>query len=112
MPSVIQLKSGKTETVFDLEDLLRLVEQHMGDDTRRLLEELTSPEDDDAAEYIANLEKENQRLRDHHHEVMTELRSLSESEARLIQEKEIDRKTLSTVVGKIGTITWREVNVR
>ena len=33
MPSVIQLKSGKTETVFDLEDLLRLVEQHMGDDT-------------------------------------------------------------------------------
>ena len=43
---------------------------------------------------------------------MTELRSLSESEARLIQEKEIDRKALSTVVGKIGTITWREVNVR
>ena len=111
MPSVIQLKSGKTETVFDLEDLLRLVEQHMGDDTRRLLEELTSPEDD-AAEYIADLEKENQRLRDHHHGVMTELRSLSETEARLIQEKEIDRKALSTVVGKIGTITWREVNVR
>ena len=111
MPSVIQLKSGKTETVFDLEDLLRLVEQHMGDDTRRLLEELTAPEDD-AAEYIADLEKENQRLRDHHHEVMTELRSLSESEARLIQEKEIDRKALSTAVGKIGTITWREVNVR
>ena len=111
MPSVIQLKSGKTETVFDLEDLLRLVAQHMGDDTRRLLEELTAPEDD-AAEYIADLEKENQRLRDHHHGVMTELRSLSETEARLIQEKEIDRKALSTVVGKIGTIIWREVNVR
>lgn len=111
MSSVIQLKSGKIETVFDLEDLLRLVEQHMGDDTRRLLEELTAPEDD-AAEYIADLEKENRRLRDHHHEVMTELRSLSETEARLIQEKEIDRKVLSAVAGKIGTITWREVNVR
>ena len=111
MPSVIQLKSGKTETVFDLEDVLRLVELHMGDDTRRLLEELTAPEDD-AAEYIADLENENQRLRDHHHEVMTELRSLSESEARLIREKEIDRKALSSVAGKIGTITWREVNVR
>ena len=57
MPSVIQLKSGKTETVFDLEDLLRLVEQHMGDETRRLLEELNAPEDD-AAEYIADLEKD------------------------------------------------------
>ena len=83
MPSVIQLKSGKTETVFDLEDLLRLVEQHMGDDTRRLLEELTAPEDD-AAEYIADLEKENQRLRDHHHEVMTELRSFFSPSTRTV----------------------------
>ena len=111
MANVIRLKSGRCETVYDLEDLLWLVEQHMGDDTRRLLEELTASEDD-GAEYIADLEKENQRLRDHHHEVMTELRSLSETEARLIQEKEIDRKALSTVAGKIGTITWREVNVR
>ena len=111
MANVIQLKSGQIETVFDLEDLLRLVEEHMGDETRRLLEELTAPEDDDA-EYIADLEKEIQKLRDHHHEVMTELRSLSETEARLIQEKEIDRKALSTIAGKIGTITWREINVR
>ena len=111
MANVIWLKSGQTETVFDLEDLLRLVEEHMGDETRRLLEELTAPEDDDT-EYIADLEKEIQKLRDHHHEVMTELRSLSETEARLIQEKEIDRKTLSTIAGKIGTITWREINVR
>ena len=110
MPSVIQLKSGKTETVFDLEDLLRLVEQHMGDDTRRLLEELTAPEDD-AAEYIADLEKENQRLRDHHHEVMEDLRVQSETIARLIQKPEIDRSALSTVAGIIGRTTWREINV-
>ena len=111
MPNVIQLKAGQTETVFDLEDLLRLVEQCMGSETRYLLEELTAPEEDDA-DYIADLEKENQQLRDHHHEVMVELRKLSETEARLIQEKEIDRKALSTVAGKIGTITWREINVR
>ena len=37
MPSVIALKNGKTETVFDLNDLLCLIEQHMGDDARRLL---------------------------------------------------------------------------
>ena len=111
VPSVIQLKSGQTETVFDLEDMMYLVEQHMGSDARCLLEELASPEGDDA-DYIADLEKENQQLRDHHHEVMVELRKLSETEARLIQEKEIDRKALSTVAGKIGTITWREINVR
>ena len=111
MPSVIQLKSGRTETVFDLEGMLYLVEQYMGSEARCLLEEFTTPEEDDA-DYIADLEKENQRLRDHHHEVMVELRKLSETEARLIQEKEIDRKALSTVAGKIGTITWREINVR
>ena len=27
------------------------------------------------------------------------------------REKEIDRKQLSTAAGRIGTITWREVNV-
>ena len=30
MPSVIQLKSGQTETVFDLPGMLYLVEQYMG----------------------------------------------------------------------------------
>ncbi len=111
MPSMISLKNGKTETIFDLEDLLWLVEQHMGEETRRLLEELTAP-DDDAAEYIGSLEKEIQELREHHKAVMRELRTLSEEEARLIQEREIDRQALSTVAGKIGTITWREINVR
>ena len=111
MANVIQLKSGQVETVFDLDGLLYLVEQHMGSDTRRLLEDSIA-EIEDPEQYISDLEKENQRLRDHHHAVMEELRSLSETEARLIQEKEIDRKALSAVAGKIGTITWRECSVR
>ena len=110
MANVIRLKSGRCETVFDLEDLLRLVEEHMGDETRRLLEDLTAPPADNS-DYIEELEQENRELREHHRAVMRELRTLSETEARLIQEKEIDRKALSTAVGKIGTITWREINV-
>ena len=110
MANVIRLKSGQCETVFDLEDLLRLVDTHMGDETRRLLEELTAPPADNS-EYIEELEQENRELRGHHRAVMRELRTLSETEARLIQEREIDRQALSTAVGKIGTITWREINV-
>ena len=110
MANVIRLKSGQCETVFDLEDLLRLVDTHMGDETRRLLEELTAPPADNS-EYIEELEQENRELRAHHRAVMRALRTLSETEARLIQEREIDRQALSTVVGKIGTITWREINV-
>ena len=110
MANVIRLKSGQCETVFDLEDLLRLVDTHMGDETRRLLEELTAPPADNS-EYIEELEQENGELREHHRAVMRELRTLSETEAQLIQEREIDRQALSTAVGKIGTITWREINV-
>ena len=57
MAHVITLKSGRNETVFDLRDLLFLVEEHMGDEARRLLEEFTEPESDDT-EYIDYLEKE------------------------------------------------------
>lgn len=110
MANVIRLKSGQCETVFDLEDLLRLVDTHMGDETRRLLEELTAPPADNS-EYIEELEQENRELRAHHRAVMRELRTLSETEAQLIQEREIDRQALPTAVGKIGTITWREINV-
>ena len=60
---------------------------------------------------LNELEQENRELRAHHRAVMRELRTLSETEARLIQEREIDRQALATVVGKIGTITWREINV-
>ena len=110
MANVILLKGGQVETVFDLDDLLYLIDRDMGYDTRILLEELTAPEDD-SEEYIAQLEKENQQLREHHVEVMQALRAQSETIARLIREPEIDRKTLSTTAGVIGKITWREINV-
>ena len=111
MPSVIKLKDGKTETVFDLEDMLYLVEQHMGDEARHILEDLTAPPEDQS-EYIDDLENENRQLRDHHRKVMKDLRAQSEAIARLIQEPEIDRTALSTVAGTIGKITWREINVQ
>ncbi|MBQ9290703.1 MAG: hypothetical protein IJ210_11385 [Clostridia bacterium] len=110
VPNVIRLKSGQCETVFDLEDLMRLIQERMGYEARCLLEELTGPKPDDA-EYIEHLEKENQKLREHHREVMQALRVQSETIARLIREPEIDRKTLSTTAGVIGKITWREINV-
>ena len=110
MANVILLKGGQVETVFDLDDLLYLIDRDMGYDTRILLEELTAPEDD-SEEYIAQLEKENRQLREHHREVMQALRAQSETIARLIREPEIDRKTLSTTAGVIGKITWREINV-
>ena len=109
MANVITLPDGRNETIFDEQDFMELVERYMGSDARRWLEGWLSEGDDDAA-YIDDLEKEADGLRAHHREVMTELRTHSETIANLIRGKEIDRRALSTAAGNIGCITWREAN--
>ena len=109
MADVIRLADGSIHTVFDLRDMMELVDTHLGDDARRWLEDHLSESDDQ--EYIADLEDEIKRLKEHRREVMAALRDASEKIATLIREKDIDRKTLSTTAGKISSITWRELNV-
>jgi len=109
MAHVITLKSGRNEMVFDLRDLLCLVDKHMGYEARRLLEELMEP--DESEEYIAYLEKDADERRKHYKDVMRQLREQSEAIASLIREKEVDRKKLSAAAGAIGVLTWRELNV-
>ena len=109
MANVITLPDGRNETIFDEQDFMELVVRYMGSDARRWLEDWLG-NNDDVADYIDDLEKEADGLRAHHREVMTELRTHSETIANLIRGKEIDRKALSTAAGNIGCITWREAN--
>ena len=110
MADLFKLPDGSLHTVFDIRDMMELIGTYIGDDACRWLEEYMA-EDDDLESYAADLEKEVEGLRDHHHEVMNSLREESEKIAGLISEKMIDRKALSTAAGRIGTITWREINV-
>lgn len=109
MANVITLPDGRNETIFDERDFMDVLERYMGSEARLWLEDWLG-ENDDVADYIGDLEKEADGLRAHHKEVMAELRTHSETIAKLIREKEIDRKALSAEAGKIGCITWREVN--
>ena len=110
MAHLITMPDGRNETVFDERSFLDLVEEYMGDEARRYLEDWLSETDDDA-DYIRDLEESISSSKAHHHEVMQELRMQSETIAGLIREKEIDRKALSRAAGIIGTTTWRELNV-
>ena len=110
MAEVLQLSDGSIHTVFDIKDMMELIDTHLGYEARRWLEEYLT-EDDDLGDYVSDLEAEVKGIRDHHHEVMNSLREESEKIACLIRERDIDRKALSTAAGKIGTITWRELNV-
>lgn len=109
MADVIQLSDGSTQIICGDRDALELVDERLGMDLRQWLEDRLS-EDDDADEYIADLEKEIDGLRAHHKEVMAELRQHSEAIAGLIRGKAIDRAKLSAEAGAIGCITWREMN--
>lgn len=109
MATTIMLPDGKVETVFDLADMLRLIEDRMGWEARELLEEWIRP-DSDAEEYIAYLEKEVEAQKGRRLDAMKALRKQSETIAELIREKEIDRVKLSHTAGAISMITWRELN--
>ena len=110
MADVMKLADGSIHTVFDLRDVLELIDTHLGDDVRRWLEDYLSDQESHG-DVAADLEKDLQAERDHRHEVMQALREHSETIARLIREREIDRKALSTAAGRISAITWRELNV-
>ena len=53
-------------------------------------------------------EYENER--DRHKQVMEEIRKEAEKLAGLIREKELNRSAISQTAGRIGSLTWREVN--
>lgn len=110
MADVLRLPDGSIHTVFDLRDVMELIDTHLGMEVRRWLEEYLA-EGDDLDVYAEDLEKEVEGVREHHREVMNLLRTQSETTAGLIREKDIDRKALSAAAGQIGIITWREVNV-
>ena len=110
MATTIMLPDGRNETVFDLADLLRLIEEQLGYEARDLLEEWIRP-DSEAEDYIRYLEKEVEAQKTRRLDAMKALRKESETVAKLIREKEIDRVKLSRAAGAIGMITWRELHV-
>ncbi len=114
MADVITTKDGRNHTLFDERDLFWLIEEYAGDEARRWLEDYFSDwecEHSNDAEVIEELESELKAAKEHHKDVIRQLREQSEIIAGLIREKDIDRGKLSTAAGKIGTITWRELNV-
>ena len=109
MAHVIELTDGSTRTIFGKQDIVSLVDEYLGYEARRELEDLLSDQNLDAG-YIENLETELKEAGEHHIEVMEALRKQSEIIAGLILEEDIDRKALSAAAGTIGTITWRELH--
>ncbi len=122
MPEIVEIKCGADkygtdcskgyEPVACLEDLLHLIDRHMGKDFCRCLEEMLSEKYAEDAERIAleeEMSRELDQIRDYYHSVLCDLRELSEELAGLIQSARLDRRKISTVAGAIGKKTWEEL---
>lgn len=101
MVQVIELLDGSIHTIIGEMDLLSLVEQKMGLEVRMMIEEMMSNPSE---------EQKLDEIRAHFKGVMGEIYEQSKVIAGLIQKRDIDRQALSTAAGKIGVITWRELN--
>ena len=111
MANVIHLVDGSIHTIFDEWDILELVDEQMGCEVCEAVRNLLLEKDYENS-YIDDLESDLEGTKAHHREVMEQLRTQSETIAGLIREKEIDRRALSNAAGIIGSVTWREINVR
>ncbi len=104
MAELVRLKDGGVYAVLGIRDVMELIETRIGDDVRRWMEDYLK-------DISVDTEDELFDLRARYHEKMAELHAESEKIAYLICEKRIDRKKLSTAAGRIGQISWREMNV-
>lgn len=104
MASVIKLRDGSIHTVFDRQDVMRLIDEHLGDEVLDWLEPET-----DHLEYIQYLETENADLKVCHKRVMESIYELTRQLPAIIQEHEIDRQRLSSLAGKICDSVRREL---
>ena len=118
----IELLDGSIHVVCGERDILSLVEEHMGLEVRLLIEDLIAKPDPNEGiekledgvkeddQCIEEIEKRLDGVRSHFRDVMKALREQSEVISGLIEKRNIDRAALSTAAGKIGEITWRELN--
>ena len=105
MPHTIEVRDAGYVTVLCLEDMMRLIDDRMGPEFRTALEEMNSweREDEMEEEHMRELDE----VREQYRGVIQGLREESEQLAELIRAPSLDRKKISAVAGKIGSITWR-----
>ena len=113
MAHVITTNDRENIILMTFRDFTDLLEQHIGIEARDWLLEYLSDTYGEEGEINAvaeEYEKDLQAQKEKYKKTMEEIRAEAEKLAGLICQKELDRKAISNTAGRIGTITWREVN--
>lgn len=112
MGSLITLKDGTIATGLSGEDLLYLIETHMGQEMKEAVVEwmneidLQHADDEECIHELNELISEDHA---HHKQVMEGLRSEADALSDLICQKDPDRRAISEITGKMRGIIGKEI---
>ena len=108
MADVMTMPDGRHVTLMGMRDFFWLVDEYMGADMTRWLEECISDtygEEGEVDAVIEEYEKDLDELRDEFRQALAEIRAEAEKLSGLIREKEIDRSEVSRTAGRIGSLS-------
>ena len=113
MAHIIRANDGTNHILMNFSDFTDLVEETIGIEAVEWLFEFLSDtygEESEIDAVIEECEKDLQEQKEKYKNTMAEIRVEAEKLAGLICQKDLDRKAISNTAGRIGAITWREVN--
>lgn len=97
MPHVMELKDGRLATPFDYDDFLELVEEYMGHEARRYLEDERC-ENEGLEKEIEVLNKDYDEMADGYREALNNIREEVEAIETLLDAQRLNRARLKGAV--------------
>jgi len=112
MPHVIKLADGKLLTPFSIKDILEEIESYMGGEIRQYIEEWKA-EIEEAGEADrgdrAEAEEELERINDHLHSILCDLKEEADALEELLQAERLNRQKLLKSVRLIQKMLYQEL---
>ena len=112
MAHVMEMKDGRTATVFWLKDVLELIEEYAGPEPGRFISDYISEMEQDRADfdeqekyYEGRLEKQE----DHYRALLSNVKEELEAAGRLLEAPRLNRTKLAAAVGNIQKMVWAEL---
>lgn len=112
MAHVMEMKDGKTATVFGLRDVLEIVEEYAGPEPGRFIEDYVSEIKQDRVDfeeqekyYEGRLEKQE----DHYRALLNNVKEELEAAGKLLEAPRLNRTKLAAAVGNIQKMVWAEL---
>lgn len=112
MAHVMEMKDGKTATVFGLRDVLEIIREYAGEEPRSFMEEYLSETEQDRVDfekqekyYEGRLEKQGDRQR----ALLNDLKEELEAVEQHLSASRLNRAKLADAVRRIRQMVWAEL---